>query len=377
MRHMRKLNCLFLCLGLSTSAMAFDGLAILGDSSSTAAGTHPRLQFDAKVLWDAFNGTLDLSVKKSMLPEDFRSLVEENPTSPTRVGPSSRENDGGSGWIWHNVTQRISAQTIEAHSLSYGYLVGRKLGLAPVDILIAGENGTTARHAWLHAARLVGARNKDLPSRVVFFYTGNDLCAQTYDDITEAEDYGEELLKGLKYLVLNGHSAVQGTKIYIPGYLPVTSLLHDPTILAKKIQLHGEEVTCKEARDRLFAPKNPPVITKEESMDPRFAAFSAVMPPSPVLFCPTLFSKSAEDSARQSMMANRIRAYRDIQRKTVDEFNRWRGEKFPARSFEAAYVEATESIKFEGDDVAGDCFHLSPMGQGKIARALLTGMQSK
>lgn len=358
----------------ATGLFAFEGLAILGDSSSTAAGTHPNLKFDSKVLWDAFTGTLDLSVKASMVPQDFQGVVSDL-APPIRVGPSTRENDGGSGWIWHHAIQKISAETIESHSMSYGYLVGRKLGIAPKDILIAGENGTTARHAWLHAARLVGARDNDLPSRVVFFYTGNDLCAQDYDDITEASDYGKELLSAMKYLVLNGHASERGTKIYIPGFLSVTSLMHEPSILAKKIRLHGEEVTCQEARARLFAPKSADQIPVNETGDPRYTVFSAFMPPSPVLFCPTLFSKAADDSARQSMLANRIRAYREAQRKAVEEFNEWRGTKFPARSFEAVYVGATESVKFEGEDVAGDCFHLSPAGQGKIARALLTAIQ--
>lgn len=363
-------------LGVSSlSASAFEGLGILGDSSSTAAATHPNLSFDAKVLWDAFNGTLDLSIKKSLVPPDFQSVVEDSPVPPVRLGPSGRENDGNSGWIWHHVMQKISAETLEAHSLSYGYLVGRRLGVDPRNILIAGENGATTRQAWVQASRLIHARDRDLPSHIIMLYTGNDLCGHTYDEMTEAKEYGTQLLKGMKYLVLNGHSSAQGTKIFVPAFLPVTTLLHEPSILEKKILLHGEQVSCREARERLFAAKTPPTRPSDSSKDRAFDAFAAVMPPSPVLYCPTLFSQAAEDATRQSMLANRIRAYREIQKQIVDEFNNWRGKNFPAKSFEAYYIDATASLKFEGDDVAGDCFHLSPKGQGKIANAVLAGIR--
>ena len=376
-----KLCVLSALVATATSAFGFEGLAILGDSSSTGAAAHPRLEFDSKVLWEIFNGTIDLHVDPSLVPADFQASAGSL-EPPTRVGPSSRENDGGSGWIWHNFSQKISAMTLESHQLSYGYLAGRKLGIPARDILLAGENGTTSRHAWLHAARLVGTRNKDLPSRLVFFYTGNDLCAQSFDDVIAASDYGDELLKGMKYLVLNGHADAHGTKIFIPGFLPVTTLLHEPSILEHKIKLQGEMVTCKEARDRLFGPKldqtkSAPVTEPESALmsDPRFQVFSAFMPPSPVLLCPTLFGKMAEDSVRQSLLANRVRGFREAQKNAVEEFNHWRGLKFPAKAFEAVYIGATETIKFDGADVAGDCFHLSATGQGKVAGALLTELR--
>jgi len=204
------------------------------------------------------------------------------------------------------------------------------------------------------------------------YYTGNDLCAQSYDDVTGSSEYGDDLLVAMKYLVLNGHVAARGTKIYVPAFLPVTALLHEKSILEHKIRLHGEEVTCQEARERLFAPKTP---QNESVVDPMFKLFSAFVPPSPVLLCPTLFSQAAQDSSRQSLLANRIRAYRDAQKKAVDEFNDWRGQKHPAKAFEAKYLADPEQIRFEGGDVAGDCFHLSAAGQSKVASALLRGMR--
>ncbi len=349
-------------------ARAYDGLAILGDSLSTGAATHPDLVFDSYALWNIFkSGAFPRPFSAALVPEEYRKWVVDD-SRPVRLVPSSRENDGGSGWSWHQVSQAVGARTIEERRLSYGNFLGRRLGLAPENILIGGENGTVSGHAWIHAARLVESRNKDLPSRVIFLYSGNDLCAQSFDDMTEASEYGDRLLDGMKYLVLNGHPDAKGTKIYIPGFLPVTAMIHEPAILDRKINLHGTEVTCREAREKLFAGTGGG--GKELADDPLFQMFSSFMPPSPVMLCPTLFSRMAEDSVRLSQLANRIRAYRDAQRQAVETFNQWRGHKFPARAFEAFYIEQTESLKFSGEDVAGDCFHLSAAGQGKVASAL-------
>jgi lysophospholipase L1-like esterase len=356
-------------------SFAFEGLAVLGDSSSTAAGSHPRLEFDSKNLWQVFNGTLDLSVSKSMVPEAFRDSLEDSPLPPQRLGPSRRENDGGSGWIWHQVSQSIASRTIEAHTLSYGYLLGRKLGISPPNILIGGENGTTSRHAWIHAARLVDVREGELPAKVMFFYTGNDLCAVNTARMTDAETYGDYLLKGMKYLALNGHVSARGTKIFIPGFLTVTSLLHEPSIMQKKIRLHGEEVTCQEARDRFFERKTKAGATQQDITDPRYLYFSQVMPPSPVQFCHTLFGRGATDSAHLSFLANRIRAYREAQKTVVDAFNVWRGKTLPSKAIDAVYVAATESLTFEARDVGPDCFHLSAEGQAKVAQALVPALR--
>jgi lysophospholipase L1-like esterase len=354
----------------------FDGVAILGDSLSTGAGTHPNLEFDSRVLWNVFNGTTDMAVTTALVPPDFQD-VTAGLIAPQRLGPSTRENDGGSGWIWHNVIQVMSARALETPTLSYGYLLGRKLGFPANEILLAGENGTTSKHSWLHAARVVEARGRELPTKIVIFYTGNDLCTQSIEEIIEGKDYGQELLKSMKYLTLNGHSDPKGTQIYIPGFLPVTSFLHEPSILSHKIRLHGEEVTCQEARTRMFGPKivDPKVLAaapKEPEVEPEFALFRAVMPPNPVLLCPTFFGPGREDSAHQSQLANRVRSFREWQRKAVAEFNEWRGLKFPGNNISAVYVEETEAIKFDGQDVAGDCFHLSARGHAKIANAMFT-----
>jgi hypothetical protein len=141
--------------------------------------------------------------------------------------------------------------------------------------------------------------------------------------------------------------------------------------LERKIKLNGDEMTCKDARSKLFA-------TRGESTqgldDARYQVFKNFIPPSPVLLCPTLFHPAAQDAAKQTLLANRIRAYRDAQKKAVTDFNEWRGRRHPGKAFEAVYLDGPEQVRFSGEDVAGDCFHLSAKGQGKVAGAILRGI---
>jgi hypothetical protein len=351
-------------------ARAFDGVAILGDSMSTGAAAHPQLEFDSWKIWDIFNGKNKLDIQADYVPPEFRKFTK-NLESPTRVRPSIRENDGGSGWLWHNVTQILSAKTLEEHRLSFGYFVGLALGVGSKDILLAGENGARASRAWMHASRLIGARGGDIPDKIIMLYTGNDLCAQNYDEITSADEYGNNLLSGMKYIVINAHTPAQGSKIFLPAFLPVTSLINETSILERKIRLNGDEMTCKDARAKMFATKG---SSTEGLDDSRFQVFKNFIPPSPVLLCPTLFHPAAQDGAKQTLLANRIRAYRDAQKKAVSDFNEWRGRRHPGKAFEAVYLDGPEQVRFTGEDVAGDCFHLSARGQGKVASAILRGI---
>lgn len=364
----------------SASLYAWDGLAILGDSISTGAGSHPVLEFDSASLWRVMTGELNVSAKASDIPHRESFKIGDTLDAPRRLWPSSRENDGASGWVWLHASQAISRTALDTEEYAFGYLSGRGLGLSPGKIWFAGDNGTKMDHALIHAARILDAGKGELPTRVLLLYTGNDLCAQAWDAMTTAEEYGDSLLQALFYLARNGHSAVgEQTTVYIPAFLPVTALLLEDSINAKVIKFHGTALTCAEAKKRMFTA--PEVSETEKSKlklnlpdDPRYSLFAQFMPPNPALLCPTLFARTSEDAQRQSLLANRIRAYRDAQKKAVAEFTRLITIHPTGAKIEAVYMDATESIRFMGDDVAGDCFHLSPSGHAKVASVLLKTM---
>ena len=365
--------CFLVALLAASPTFARPGIAIMGDSISTGAASHPALEYHPEILWRALTGSLSVKASAADIPSRASFGIGDDIAPPTRLWPARRENDGASGWVWLHTIQALSRSLLDTEEYSYGYLSGRALGVSPQDIIIAGDNGTRAEHGVLHADRLIAAGDGDLPTRILIFYTGNDLCAQTWEDMTTADDYGKGTLRTIEYLMRNGRADAGGTTIYIPGFLSVTHLLHDKSILAKKIKVYGETMTCEEARKRMFISQTVAVDDKLAD-DWRFMMFAQFMPPNPALLCPTVFSKGAQDPAKQGILANRIRAYREAQQKAVKDANAWISQHPEASGFAVKYISSTESIAFQGEDVAGDCFHLSPSGQAKVANALLPSM---
>lgn len=364
----------FLGMGWSKQANAWDGVAIIGDSISTGAATHPSLTFDSLQLWNAVNGSVDLTAKVSDLkdPESFK--ISGDIKAPKRLWPSSRQNDGGFGWAWLYTLQAISRTVLDTEEYSFGYLMARAMGYAPESIWFAGDNGTKAKDALVHASRLLDAADGDLPSHIVMLYTGNDLCAASWDTMTEASVYGYELQNAIRYWARQGrHSGDKPVRIYLPAFLPVTTLISSPNIAAKQIEFYGEKTTCGEARKRMFTP--PKELAQRGPVDNSlYALFSQLMPPNPAMLCPTMFSPAADKPENQAILANRMRAYREAQRSVVETLNKEFAESKTPVPFELHYLASSEAISFHAEDIAGDCFHLAPAGQEKLAKTLLKEM---
>ncbi|MCX6125855.1 MAG: hypothetical protein NTV34_14065, partial [Proteobacteria bacterium] len=311
---------------------------------------------------------------KSDVPGGDAFGLKETLDPPRRLWPAFRENDGGSGWIWLHTVQALSRAALDTEEYSYGYLFGRSLGLEPENIWIAGDNGTRAEHSAVHAARVLQAARGELPSRVLILYTGNDLCAPTWELMTDTESYGEGLRRGIMFLARHGHTAgQQPTKVYVPAVLAITGLISENSILDKKIKFYGTEITCREARKRMFAAPDV-VLGREEVSDPRYPFFAQLLPPNPALLCPTLFSRAAEEPAKLSIIANRIRAYREVQKSVVESINKEIAARPELARLDVQFIENTGRVLFQGEDVSGDCFHLSPRGQAKVAQSLVASI---
>lgn len=371
----RNLVLLLGILVMPSNLMARDGLAIMGDSISTGAASHPALTYDSLVLWNVMTGKLSVEAKRSDIPEhpDVKWGLDLSP--PRRLWPSSRENDGGSGWIWLHSIQALSRAALDTEEYSYGYIAGRALGFDPSDIWFAGDNGTRAEHGVIHAARIIEQGGGELPSHILMLYTGNDLCASTWELMVDAQTYGRGLKDAILYLARNGRAAPGTTvKVFLPAFLPVTTLISEKSILDKRIQFYGTELTCAEARKRMFAAPEQ-TQGREQVSDYRYPFFAQMMPPNPALLCPTLFSRAADEPDKLSLLANRIRAYREAQREVVESMTKLFAENPSLTPLEIKYIDTTETIAFDAADISSDCFHLSATGHVKVAATLLRGIR--
>ena len=197
---------------------------------------------------------------------------------------------------------------------------------------------------------------------------------------TSAADYAATLERGLRYLARNGRVSGGGTDVYVLGQLGVLQLLSNDSILDKKVAAFGGETTCRALREQHFLPtaEQQKVIQERSSIlaENQKAAwyFSMLMPPNPVGYCATLMGglSGKEREAEISTVANHLRDYREQTAKVVEQLNAKMSAEQVAIRFH--YVASTAQLGFDAADIAEDCFHLSPSGHTKIARAVLSAL---
>jgi hypothetical protein len=349
------------CGGLPAPARADEAapgpvrIAVLGDSLSTGAATHPALTFDTKDLWKVFSG--ETSVATGLSP-------------PQRLWPGPREFFGSGDWVWRNLLQGLSRHYLDSEEYSWGYVLATGLGVPPAELAIAGEDGARVEAIPRHMDRLLDATGGVLPEKVFLFYTGNDLCGPTMAYVTSSAEYEEDLRAGLEYMARNAKPGAGGSDVYVVGYLGVVQLINSDAILAKPVRAFGGESTCAKLREAGFRPGP----DYDPDLPPEAWYFGLVMPPNPTGFCATLFGGvGATDKEREETigaLANRIRDYRGVQKKVVEELDARFAKERPARDLRLHYVNETTELAFVGEDIAGDCFHLSAHGQERVAKAI-------
>lgn len=349
---------------LSTQEGRGESIAILGDSTSTGAATHPALVFDSVALWSILRG--ETSVEADVHGESLRRYnILERPAMPTVLRRSSREFYDSAEWVFLNFLSILSQRYLNTEQYSWGYLVGSSLGLAPQDIWIGAENGARVEQLLDQTDRLLTAHQGVLPNKIFIFFSGNDLCAQRPDLTTSPEMYGGQLQTALDYLRRNGKPAAAGTKVYILGFMGILQLLTQPTILDKEVKAFGKAQSCRQLREGGYEPDLESL--QRGGATPEAVLFARLLPPNPARMCPTLFAPAQAVKGHLEEFGNKIRSYRKRSVDVVTNQN-----KLAANSgFSFHYISATEALNFSPEQIAGDCFHLSLSGQSAVADAVL------
>ncbi|MFK7827647.1 MAG: hypothetical protein AB8G05_26110 [Oligoflexales bacterium] len=378
-------------------------VGILGDSLSTGAGTHPSLEFNGDSLWDVFKGvTAITATSENQGVQDF--IKAKHLEKPVVLNPGVREYRSGFEWVMANLQRTFSVKFLNTQEYSWGHLLGRSLGAEGSSIYIAGQNGARVATMRRQADRLIDHLDGKLPDKVFALYSGNDLCASHLSLMTSQDEFKASILGGLKYFGVNGQPAKSGTEILVVGFLGVTQLMASDSILDKKIKAFGESMTCRQLRNDQFLPKNPPTTAKH----PETLFMSHMVPPNPARYCPTLFAlpllaqsetgifssmseggtSTSSEGKRESLatsrtnqvnrkidemlgqISSRVRQYRSASSQAVREANIWMQSKYPQKNIKFRYIATSEHLKFEAEDVAEDCFHLSTKGHLKVAKTI-------
>ena len=86
--------------------------------------------------------------------------------------------------------------------------------------------------------------------------------------------------------------------------------------------------------------------------------------------CPTLFGRNLDyrGDEQNTILANRMRTFREALQKSVKNANAYADREGVAVKFH--YLSETEKLKFRAEDIANDCFHLSEVGQKRLAEII-------
>lgn len=358
-----KILTLALWCGLSSPVSA-ETIAILGDSLSTGAGTHPELTFSTADLWRVFNGLEDISPNLQHIGVAAEWNINDL-ALPVTVWPSMREFDGGLGWVFKHTMVGLSRVYLNTEQYSWGYLAAKARGLEASQILLAAENGARSRNINRQYDSVLAELGGKRPDHLFIFFTGNDLCGPSLDFVINAAEYEDILKNAFSYIERNGEDSSSGqTQVHVMGFLGIMQLIQSPSIQNHMVQAYGEEVSCRDLRKRGFA------APEDQETAADLGLFAMMMPPNPAALCPTLFSDSVSSDETRATIANRIRDFRTKQQQLVASFNE-RAKKRGLSGLKFHFVDQTAQVIFEGEDIAHDCFHLSVSGQTKIARAVL------
>lgn len=374
-----------LVAGVGLSALVLGSLApdlnaataILGDSLSTGAATHPQLSYDPQNIWRILNGSIPVTAKASDIPAAAEwNIKEQNPAAPVALLPGVPDYRGSASNVFSALIQSGATAFLGTAQYAWGYLVARKFGEAADQILLAAEDGARMEDAPAQAWRVVNhlkgknAGEANL-ARVMMFFGGNDICAPAYESMTEPAQFKASALDAMRIFMAYQKGRSTNLELMIIQPLPMVQLIASDLVLNKKVMAYGEEATCKDLQGRMFLPKK--AMDLGEASDARqVALISQFLPPNPAMMCATLFGRVAEGGGdRFSKIGNRLRALRDALSGAVADARKEAARGGLADRISFKLIESPGKVELTADDVAGDCFHLSAKGQAMLARTIL------
>lgn len=373
-------------LALNSLVTHGGSIGFIGDSFALGTASHPDLKADIKQLAAVMSGDIPLNVKEDSRLVSFG--VKDNRELPQLLWPSIREFYSSIEWVYAHLMGAFMYKFLNTPQYAWSYLVGRKKQSDPKNIYIAADLNAGVEDIPRLIDRLLQAK-KEVPEQLFIFMTKTDVCSSSLELMTGSESFGDTLFKGFEYLVRNGKVSAEGTKVYVPYFLPLTQMITKESLLQRKIGVGTSSMSCQDFHKNGFQVKP---TTEDLPLEALY--LSALLPKNHAGTCPTLFGQdhlalsqvsffgSFDENKRQaevkkykaellSSLATRIRNFREQTSLAVDRANKWAKEKFPEKKISFHIIKGTGDLEFEGTDLAEDCFHLSLDGQIKVANAVL------
>jgi hypothetical protein len=336
-------------------------MAVVGDSSSTGAASHPSFVPSFASLLNKAREYVMESRMTDLAPRfaDYPSPEEFGITDPvapaTRVVYSQHEwqaAEAGGHVVQKNAEAKASLK-LDTEEYSFAYMAGRALGIKPERIVFTGQDGKRIGTMAAQFERILEVGSATLPPLVLVSYVANDFCHPNNftRPVSEfASEFGGDLRPQFQ-AIRNMPPDPRGTRIVILAPLDVANLLSNDELLTQRINLSGEEMTCGDLRkgraaSSYRARKLQDILVQE---------------------CKGVLTPSADPAAHLQRVRDLQKAQLEVLQREAAEFNRT-----APSGLRVEIALSTKDIHFLAGDLAGDCFHPGLGAHTKIARQLLS-----
>ncbi len=315
-------------------------IGIVGDSSTTGAAASPHFHATWASMFDNTVGNMEPS---EPLPPPIRVMY-------TTSEFKKADHEGQAMEL--NIQSGLS-QKIDTEEYSFGYILGKKIGLSPDRIVLAGQDGTRISSLFTQFERLLAVGSPGLPPLILVSYVANDLCPS--DNFSNPVDrfrerYTSDLQKQFEQIA-HLQASPNGTRVVFVAPLDIGNVLSNANLLSQKIRIESHrDVTCQQLRDNAVGGND----------------FTKLMQNTLRGECRGLFAQSNNPAQKLAQVRALQEAQTAALTESIDQFN---ARNLPIKM---QYAASAKQIDFQAGDLANDCFHPGKTGAERIADQLLT-----
>ena len=336
-------------------------MAVIGDSGATGAASSVHIEPTMRNLIDHLVSFITRERVLSEIPvrSDYPDpahfhLDAVEPVTRVLYSRAEYESRGSiNRWLLNLGAKLALKLDIPEHS--FGYLVGRNLGIKSEDIVLVAQDGVQVKTIADQFARIFEMKTTTLPPLILVSFTANDLCnAHVFDFSPQewADDFKLALVKAWKDAgpYLKPHP--RGTQIIVLAPFDVVNVITNPEILAQKTNVEGQgNISCGQLRH------GKTYLTVSSWLIMRMLN----------LMCPSVTKTHPEDVDHLEHLRQVQIAFGEAWKQVIAALN----SNYSTLDIHWTFLESVRDLKFTSGDVGNDCFHPSVRGSAKLANLIL------
>lgn len=388
----------------SSSDPDFFWMGIVGDSSVTGILTHPSVRMEIPPLFGQLVGSVINTYGHQRYASRPARYWEYR--DPEKFGifdhpePMQRIMFSDDGMTSSEIIERNQIRSLESSfdipEFSFGYLVGRSLGIEPRHMVLAGTNEAKIGEFAKHVGRFYEMGTERLPNLILASYVGNDLCSNDYfhldDDGKGIENfrtrYAETLQREFNKIKAY-QPASSGTEIVFLSPLSLDVLLTNPELLSQKVPYVGfKSISCGDFRDGLPREESHSTPRDESGGFEKLALRSLkyLKAKNPISMMTNKIAASRDrliveaianmcsglltPSDQKELHLERVQRLQEAQRaELIHAIHRFNNDGLS--NIHIKFAPSVADIAFQKGDLANDCFHPGIGAHAKIAESLL------